>query len=68
MTGSNICGVHLYSDQLPGLVFCPQVYQDGLGVVYVAESMAAEFTNRTARFHALWITASPQFTAWVQTQ
>ena len=67
VTGSNVCGVHLYSDQLPGLIFCPEVYCDESGPVYVAESMAAEFTNRTARFHARWIPAGPQFSTWVQT-
>ena len=66
MTGSNICGVHLYCDQLPGLVFSPQVYQAGLGTVYVAESMGTEFTNQTIRFHARWIPATPLFTAWIQ--
>jgi hypothetical protein len=67
MTSSNLSSVHLFSDELPGLKFCPEVYRDAAGPVYLAESMAAEFTNRTVKFHARWIPVSPLFTQWVQT-
>ena len=64
---TNIAAVHLVTDQLPGLVFSPHVYRDGTGSVYLAESFAVEFTNRTTRIHARWIPASPLFTTWLQT-
>jgi hypothetical protein len=67
MTGSNICGVYMDCEQLPGLVFCPEVYRDASGPVYLSESFAVEFTNRTQRIHARWIPARPLFTKWVQT-
>ncbi len=67
VTTSNLDGVHLISDQLPGLIFSPAVYRDPAGPVYLAESLAVEFTNRTTRIHARWIVASPLFTKWVQT-
>jgi hypothetical protein len=64
---TNIAGLRLYSDQLPGMVYCPPVYLDGAGQVYLAENMALEFTNRTTTVQARWILAGPQFTKWVQT-
>ena len=63
----NISGMHLVSDQLPGLIFCPEVYRDSTGAVYLAESMAVEFTNSTTSIHARWIPAGLLFTKWVQT-
>ncbi len=63
---SNIAGLHLYSDQLPGMVYCPPVYLDRTGKVYLAENMAMEFTNRMTKVRARWIPAGPQFTQWVQ--
>jgi hypothetical protein len=67
VTGSNICGVCLSSDELPGLIFCPSVYRDQAGPVYLAESIGVEYGNRTQKIHARWIPASPLFTQWVQT-
>jgi len=64
---SNIAGLHLYSDQLPGMVYSPPVYVDRAGQVYVAENMAMQFTNRMTKVQARWIPAGPQFTRWVQT-
>jgi hypothetical protein len=64
---SNIAGLHLSSDQLPGMVYSPPVYLDRAGQVYLAENMALEFTNRMTLVRARWIQASPQFTKWVQT-
>jgi hypothetical protein len=63
---SNIAGLHLYSDQLPGMVYCPPVYVDKAGQVYFAENMAMEFTNRLTKVQARWVQAGPQFTKWVQ--
>jgi hypothetical protein len=64
---SNIAGLHLYSDQLPGMVYSPPVYLDSAGQVYLAENMAMQFTNRTTKVQARWIPAGPQLTKWVQT-
>jgi hypothetical protein len=64
---SNIAGLHLYSDQLPGMVYCPPVYLDKAGQVYLAENMTLEFTNRMTNVRARWIPAGPQFSKWVQT-
>jgi hypothetical protein len=69
VTGSstNLHAVHMSSDQLPGLIFCPAVYTDPSGPVYLAESYVTEgaFSNQSIR--AQWIPASPQFTKWTQT-
>jgi hypothetical protein len=54
----NIYGLYLYSDQLPGLIYCAGVYIDKTGQVYVAEN-----TSSTQ-----WIKADPSFTNWVQTR
>jgi hypothetical protein len=67
MTSANLSGAHLFSDELPGLMFCPHISRDGTGAIYLAESMGQEFTNRTVRFHAHWIPAGPLCTQWVQT-
>jgi hypothetical protein len=66
VTSANVCGLHLLSDELPGLIFCAQVYRDAAGPVYLAENMVVEFTNRTTKIHAPWIPASPLFTQWLQ--
>ena len=62
----NLAGVHLYSDQLPGLKYCPEVYVNTAGPVYLAENIAIEFTNQTTAVHANWIVAGPLFAKWVQ--
>ncbi|MEI7728668.1 MAG: hypothetical protein WCO56_03820 [Verrucomicrobiota bacterium] len=67
MESKNISGLRLFSDELPGLMFCPHVYQDRAGTIYLAESLGQEFVNRTVKFHARWIPAGPLFTQWVQT-
>ena len=64
---TNLATVHLLSDELPGLMFCPSVYRDETGSVYLAESIGVEYGNRTQKIHARWIPASPLFTKWVQT-
>jgi hypothetical protein len=67
MGSKNITGLHMFSDELPGLMFCPRVYHGEAGAIYLAESMGAEFVDRTAKFHARWIPAGPLFTQWAQT-
>ena len=65
---TNLAAVNLFSDELPGLMFCPAVYRDETGSVYLAESFGVEYGNRTQKIHARWIPASPLFTKWVQTR
>jgi hypothetical protein len=56
-TFTNTTAIFLYSDQLPGLMYCPGVYMDPTGPYYLADNQA----SRT------WYSASPLFSAWVQT-
>lgn len=67
LTTSNIFGIELFSDQLPGLFFTPSVGLDETGAVYLTESLAIEIIQREPKIHARWIHASPQVTHWVQT-
>ena len=67
MASTNITGLYLFSDELPGRIFCPRVYRGAAGAIYLAECMGSEFTNRTVQFHARWIPAGPLLTQWLQT-
>jgi hypothetical protein len=66
VVATNIHEVCLFSDQLPGLMFCPSVYIDPSGKVYLAQSVAIE-DFKTLKVKAQWIAASPRFTEWAQT-
>lgn len=65
---NEVHAVHLFSDRLPGLIFCPLVHFDKTGQVYLAENCWIEFTKTNQLVHARWIPASPQFTQWAQTR
>jgi hypothetical protein len=67
VVATNTHGVYLFSDQLPGLIYCPIVYIDHTGAVYLSESIVIE-NYSTLRVQARWIPASPLFTKWVQTR
>jgi hypothetical protein len=67
VNSTNLARLNLYSDALPGLMFCPAVYRDSAGLVYVAESFAVEYGNRTETIHAQWIPAGELFTQWLNT-
>ena len=64
---SNVCSVCFFTDALPGIKFCPQVYRDESGAVYLAESMGMEPLTRGMRYHARWIPAGALFAEWVKT-
>lgn len=64
---SNLSGLHLFSDQLPGLIYCLEVYPDKAGPVYLAENMVVETANSKPWVQARWVPASLLFTKWVQT-
>jgi len=67
VNSTNVARLSLYSDALPGLMFCPAVYSDSTGAVYLAENFAVEYANRTERLHATWVPASDAFTQWLKT-
>jgi len=67
INSTNLGRLSLYSDALPGLMFCPAVYSDSAGPVYLAESFAVEYSNRTEKIHAQWIPASESFAHWLKT-
>jgi len=64
----NLVSLQMYCDELPGLVFCPSVYWDGTGTVYLAVSYSVEYTNRAEKVHGNWIPASESFTQWIKTR
>lgn len=68
LTNGHMAGLQMYSEEIPGLVFSPQVYLDESGVVYLAENVGVEYTNRTQKLHAAWITAGSQFTEWLKSR
>ena len=61
-TNTNLATINLTCDQLPGLLFCPSVYFDGNGTLYLAESITIDWTPKLAEVHARWIPASPTLT------
>ena len=63
---TNVARLSLSSDALPGLVFCPTVYRDDAGAVYLAESYGVEYGDHIQRIHARWIPASEAFTQWLK--
>jgi hypothetical protein len=64
---SNMNGVLLICDQLPGLVFSPCVYKEPSGPAYLVDSFVTlnDYTNKWLQVR--WIPASPLFTQWLQT-
>jgi hypothetical protein len=63
---TNLSALKLTCDQLPGLMFCPSVYFDGNGTIYLAESLTTDWTVKPAELHARWIPASPMLTQWLK--
>ena len=68
VNSTNLARLNLYSDALPGLMFCPAVYCDSTGGAYLAENFAVEYVNRTEKIHAQWIPASGALAQWLTTQ
>jgi hypothetical protein len=63
---TNLTTIKMTSDQLPGLLFCPSVYFDGNGTIYLAESLMMDATATPPQLHARWIPASPTLTQWLK--
>jgi hypothetical protein len=63
---TNLSTIKMTSDQLPGLLFCPSVYMDPNGLIYLAESLMMDVTSNPPQLHARWIPASPMLTEWLK--
>jgi hypothetical protein len=58
--------IKMTSDQLPGLLFCPLVFTDASGQIYLAESLMYVDASDPKQLHARWIPASPPLTQWLK--
>jgi hypothetical protein len=65
-TNANLSALKLTCDQLPGLLFCPAVYFNGNGTIYLAENETIDWTSKPAQLHARWIPASPMLVEWLK--
>ena len=63
---TNLSAIKLTCDQLPGLLFCPSVYFNGNGTIYLAEGETIDWTPKPAQLHSRWIPASPLLTEWLK--
>ena len=62
MTASTVHSILLWSDDLPGLIFSPQVYFSPTGQVYVTENLGVvEFRGTKKTIGAQWIPAGDSF-------
>lgn len=68
INSTNLGRLNLHSDALPGLMFCPAVFSDSTGSVYLAESFGVEYGNHTEVIHAQWTPASAPFVQWLKTR
>jgi hypothetical protein len=63
---TNPATLRLTSDQLPGLQFCPPIYQNGDGNIYIAESFMLDGASGPTKLHARWVPAGPMLTEWLK--
>ena len=63
---SKLGSASMDSDQLLGLLFCPVVYTDARGAIYLAESLMVDFTASPPQTDARWIPASPTLLQWLK--
>lgn len=63
---TNLSTIKMFSDQLPGIVFCPSVFVDASGQIYLAEGLMMDLTPGKAQFFAKWIPVSGMFTEWMK--
>jgi hypothetical protein len=54
------------SDELPGLLFCPLVFTDANGQIYLAESLMYDDAFAPKQLHARWVPASPTLAQWLK--
>jgi hypothetical protein len=65
MAIANLASLRLTCDQLPNLLFCPSVYTDANGQIYLAESLMLT-TTTPPQLTARWIPASPMLMKWLK--
>ena len=58
--------IKMTSDQLPGLLFCPLVFTDASGQIYLAESLMYDDASAPKQLHARWVPASPTLAQWLK--
>jgi hypothetical protein len=63
---SKLGSISMESDQLPGLLFCPTVYIDAKGTIYLAENLMMDFKASPPQCRARWIPASPALMQWLK--
>ena len=66
VVATNLATIHLFSDQLPGLVFSPTAYLDEDGTVYLSESIYTETSKSAVKIFGHWIPAGQRFAKWAQ--
>ena len=63
---ATLASIKMTSDQLPGLLFCPVVFTDASGQIYLAESLMIDAKSTPQQLHARWVPASPTLTQWLK--
>ncbi|MDR3401245.1 MAG: hypothetical protein P4L99_02010 [Chthoniobacter sp.] len=63
---SKLGWINMVSDSLPGLEFCPMVYTDATGTVYLAEGLMIDFKASPPQANARWIPVSPTLLQWLK--
>ena len=62
----NLGSIKMTSGQLPGLQFCPLVFTDASGQIYLAESLMYDDALAPKQLHARWVRASPTLAQWLK--
>jgi len=63
----NLDYIKMTSDQLPGLLFCPAIFTDSNGQIYLAESLMYDDASNPKQLHARWVPASQMLAQWLKT-
>jgi hypothetical protein len=66
VSAASLGSIKMTSDQLPGLLFCPSVFTDAKGQIYLAESLMLDTTSTPLQLHARWVPASPALAQWLK--
>jgi len=62
---TSLSSIALYSDQLPGLAFCPSVYFDPRGSIFLAENISIQPSKNNTAVSARWVLADQKLTEWL---
>jgi hypothetical protein len=65
-SAASLGAIKMTSDELPGLLFCPLVFTDGSGQIYLAESLMYDDASNPKQLHARWVPASPTLAQWLK--